>query len=186
MWHILRAEPGAQVALGLKRQVTHSELRTSAESGAIAEQLNWLDVRAGDTYFVPAGTIHAIGAGIALCEIQQQSDITYRLYDYGRARELHLDQGVEVADLGPYVPSPQPPVSIAPCKYFCTVRLVIEGTGALEPDEARLRWLICIEGAGIIGGMRYRAGQAYQLDAATDAVPIRSSGVSVFLKTFVP
>jgi mannose-6-phosphate isomerase len=189
MWHILRADPGAQVALGLKRPMTAAELRASSESGAIEEQLNWVDVCAGDTYFVPAGTIHAIGAGIALCEIQQQSDVTYRLYDYGRPRELHLDRGVEVSHLGQHMPADQFPADsacLALCKYFCTFRLVIDGQGALDAKEMQVGWLICIEGEGIIEGVRYRAGQAWQLDAVDRPLAIQSQGRSVFLKTFVP
>ena len=93
MWHILRAEPEAKIALGLRERVTPERLREAAQSGEIMELLNWVPARPGDTFFVPAGTIHAIGGGLALCEMQQHSDITYRLYDYGRPRELHLEHG---------------------------------------------------------------------------------------------
>ena len=101
MWHILRAQPGARIALGLNRAITPEELRKASLDGSIVELLNWIPVQAGQTFYTPAGTIHAIGAGIALCEIQQRSDITYRLYDWGRGRELHLDQGVDVSHLEP-------------------------------------------------------------------------------------
>ncbi len=97
MWHILRAEPGAKIAFGVRVPVTKEELRTAAESGAIVDLLNWIPVRPGETYFIPAGTVHAIGGGLVICEVQQLSDVTYRLYDYkrvdkdGKERELHLD-----------------------------------------------------------------------------------------------
>src|SRR5262249_46670605 len=100
MWHILRAAEGASIALGFRDTVTPAWARAAAESGEILEMLRWYPVRAGETYFTPAGTVHAIGAGIALCEIQQHSDITYRLYDYGRPRELHLEEGLAVSDFG--------------------------------------------------------------------------------------
>jgi mannose-6-phosphate isomerase len=187
MWHVLRADPGAQLALGLKQKMTQAELRSASESGAIEEQVNWIDARVGETYFVPAGTIHAIGAGIALCEIQQQSDVTYRLYDYGRPRELHLDDGVAVSDLSRYE-APQPPFdSLAECVYFRTERLVVDGE--CECPAARAAgpcWLICIEGRGSIDGELYSAGQAWQVEPGTSGPLIQSEGRSVFLKTFVP
>ena len=101
MWHILRAEPGAKLALGLKRAVSAAELKAAAVDGSIVDLLNWITAVPGQTFFVPAGTIHAVGAGIALCEIQQLADITYRLFDWGRGRELHLEAGVGVSRLTP-------------------------------------------------------------------------------------
>ena len=99
MWHILRADPGAQIALGFRRPITPERLRGASISGEIEQLLHWVDVQPGQTFFTPAGTVHAIGAGIALCEIQQHSDVTYRLYDYGRPRELHLDKAADVSNL---------------------------------------------------------------------------------------
>ena len=99
MWHILSASPGAQIALGFTQPVDAEALRAAAASGEIERLLRWIPVNTGETYFIPAGTVHAIGGGITLCEIQQNSDITYRLYDYGRPRELHLDRALEAADL---------------------------------------------------------------------------------------
>ena len=84
MWHILRAEPGATVALGLREEATRERVRAAALNGVIVEMLEWIPVQAGDTFFVPAGTIHAIVGGLAICEIQQLSDVTYRLFDYQR------------------------------------------------------------------------------------------------------
>ena len=72
-------------------------MREAALSGEIEHLLNWLEVQAGDAFFIPAGTVHAIGGGLAFCEIQQHSDVTYRLYDYGRPRELHLDKAIQVS-----------------------------------------------------------------------------------------
>src|SRR3984885_455333 len=96
-WVILAALPDARIAVGLKRHLTPQELRASIKDGSIAGLTQWRPVVKGDIIFVPAGTIHAIGAGIVLAEIQQRSDATFRLYDYGRQRELHEDNGVTVA-----------------------------------------------------------------------------------------
>ncbi|WP_343070236.1 class I mannose-6-phosphate isomerase [Sphingomonas sediminicola] len=102
-WYILNADDGARLGLGLKAAVTEDELRAAAINGSIEQMLDWRPVEAGDFFYVPAGTIHAIGAGIALMEIQQNADVTYRLYDYGRPRELHLDDAVSVSQRKPYV-----------------------------------------------------------------------------------
>src|SRR6202050_2320743 len=101
MWYVMRADPGARIAIGFRESISRDRLRESALSGEVEGLLNWLEVQAGDAFFIPAGTVHAIGGGIALCEIQQHSDITYRLYDYGRARELHLDRAIAVSHLEP-------------------------------------------------------------------------------------
>ena len=101
-WYILDAEPGATLGLGLKREVAPEVLRAAALDGSIEELMDWRSVEAGDFFYVPAGTVHAIGGGLSLLEFQQNADVTYRLYDYGRPRELHLDDGLAVARPQPY------------------------------------------------------------------------------------
>ncbi|WP_120717274.1 class I mannose-6-phosphate isomerase [Tsuneonella amylolytica] len=96
-WLVLTADPGAQLAVGFTRDVSPDEMRAAALDGSIEQLLAWHDVQPGDFIYLDAGTVHAIGAGLSLIEVQQNSDITYRLYDYGRPRELHLDQGVAIA-----------------------------------------------------------------------------------------
>ena len=98
-WYVLRSEPGAQVALGLKQGVTLEGFRRAIVEARAEELLNWVDVFAGDMIYVAAGTVHTIGGGMVLVETQQTSDITYRLYDYGRPRELHLEQGLAAIKL---------------------------------------------------------------------------------------
>ena len=93
-WHVLQAQPHAQVALGLKPGVTLEEFETSIRENRAEELLNWINVRSGDMLYVAAGTVHTIGGGMVLVETQQTSDITYRLYDYGRGRELHIKDGI--------------------------------------------------------------------------------------------
>src|SRR4030081_3273441 len=100
-WYILSATPEARVAVGLQRRLTPQQLRASIKDGSIAGLTKWRPVAKGDTVIVPAGTIHAIGAGIVLAEIQQRSDATFRLFDYGRQRELHEDSAVAVSLAGP-------------------------------------------------------------------------------------
>jgi mannose-6-phosphate isomerase len=100
-WYVLSATPEAKVALGLKERVTPQQLRQASEDGSIADLVLWHAVSQGDAIFIPAGTIHAVGAGLVIAEIQQSSDATFRLFDHGRQRELHIANAIAVADAGP-------------------------------------------------------------------------------------
>ena len=100
-WYILSASPGAEVAIGLKRQLTAGQLRASIKDGSIADLVQWHRVQKGDAVFVPAGAIYSIGPGLVIAEIQQRSDVTFRLFDYSRQRELHVDDAVAAAHAGP-------------------------------------------------------------------------------------
>lgn len=104
-WLVLTADPGAKLAVGFKQPVSPEQMRAAALDGSIEELLAWHEVAPGDFIYLTAGTVHAIGAGLSLIEVQQNSDITYRLYDYGRPRELHLDQGIAVARGTPHDPA---------------------------------------------------------------------------------
>lgn len=101
-WLILDAEPGATLAIGFQQPIGAEAMRAAALDGSIESLMAWHPVRPGDFFYIPANTVHAIGAGVSLIEVQQNSDVTYRLYDYGRPRELHLDAGVAVAKGEPY------------------------------------------------------------------------------------
>lgn len=178
MWHVLRAEPGAQVALGLRATITKQQLREAAQSGEIESLLNWVPARAGDTFFVPAGTIHAIGAGLVLCEVQQRSDVTYRLYDYGRPRELHLDRAADVAILTARENRPACTLPLE-CQYFRTESVRVNGVvrcGSPGKDSV----YIVIGGEGLIAGEPFRPGDAWEVDAGSEPFEIVSPG-AVFL-----
>jgi mannose-6-phosphate isomerase len=101
-WYILSAEPDATLGLGLTKEVSAAKLRAAAATGAIEDLIDWKPVKSGDFFYVPSGTVHAIGAGVSLIEVQPNVDVTYRLYDYGRPRELHLDAAVEAAKPKPF------------------------------------------------------------------------------------
>ena len=124
-WYILSAAPGAKVAVGLKGQLTAPQLRASIEDGSIADLVQWRPVRKDDAIFVPAGTIHAIGSGLVIAEIQQRSDATFRLFDYGRQRELHAVNAVASAHAGPAEcqsiqgASPMPEPCWSPARISC-------------------------------------------------------------------
>lgn len=101
-WYVIDAEPGATLGVGFAEKIGPDAMRAAALDGTIEDLLVWHEVKAGDFFYIPANTVHAIGAGVSLIEVQQNSDITYRLYDYGRPRELHLENGMAVAKGEPY------------------------------------------------------------------------------------
>ena len=163
-WTILSATPDSTIALGPKQAIGANELRDSALDGSIEDKLDWVPVKAGDFYYAPSGTIHAIGAGLTLIEVQQNSETTYRLYDYGRPRELHLDDGVAVAHLDPY----RPIVSPGPAGDHRTVlvegpKFVLERwTGVTHPvalPEGLTAWIVPIKGSGEVAGVAFKAGE---------------------------
>ncbi|MDD1451603.1 class I mannose-6-phosphate isomerase [Sphingomonas sp. H160509] len=110
-WTVLAAEPTSTIAVGTKQPISKDELRQSAIDGTIEDKLDWKPVKSGDFMYCASDTIHAIGGGLTVIEVQQNSETTYRLYDYGSDRELHLKDGIEVADPTPYVPV-APPIEV--------------------------------------------------------------------------
>jgi len=184
MWHILRASPGAEIGLGFREPLTRERLREAAVSGEIEKLLRWIPVAPGETYFTPAGTVHAIGAGLVLCEIQQVSDVTYRLYDYGRRRELHLDKGVEVSSLDPH-PGAQAPDGdlLVECPYFRTEKLTFGNERRYGYGRAHL--LILIEGRGTFAHLPCRAGEVW-LAAAGAEFSVQPAGELRMLRASIP
>lgn len=178
MWHVLDARPGATIALGFREPISDGDLRKAIADGSVVDRLEWVPVSAGDTLFAPAGVVHAIGAGISLCEIQENSDVTYRLFDYGRPRELHLERGLEVASKEPYEGHRKFPVV---CEHFTTE--LAEHSGSAEFDIADEHLMIAIRGTGSIGGRPFRVGDVWQIPADAGKVRIDSESGATFLRT---
>jgi mannose-6-phosphate isomerase len=181
MWYVVRAARNARLALGFRESISRERLRAAALSGEIERLLDWKLVAAGESYFVPAGTVHAIGAGLVLCEIQQNTDVTYRLYDYGRPRELHLEQALPLCDLGPH-PGPAP--AGVSCEYFAveTVTLAAGAETMAQPAECHL-WVV-LEGDGTVGGAEFQAGEVWLLPP--EPTPVRAQRPARFLRAWVP
>ncbi len=180
MWHVLRAEPGARIAVGFRETVSAERVREAAAGGTIEGLLAWHGVEAGDTFFVPAGTVHALGAGLAVCEIQQSSDITYRMYDYGRGRELHLEHGLAVADFGPH---PGKCLArdhlLADCGYFRVERWEMREDWVCDRDLC----MVVLAGEGIVGGAEFRSGEVWKIPAG---VRIEPCGEALVLRVYGP
>lgn len=168
-WLILAAEPDSTIAIGTLEPVGPDRLRAAALDGSIEQLLDWKPVKAGDFFYSPSGTVHAIGAGLTLIEVQQNSETTYRLYDYGRPRELHLEDGVAVADARPFVPRPMPG-KVAEGRTILVEgpKFVLErwdgGTRSLALPEGTTGWLIPIRGEGAADGVAWHAGQCLTIE----------------------
>jgi len=163
-WLILAAEPDSTIAIGTLAPMSHEALRAAAIDGSIEHLLDWKPVKAGDFFYSPAGTVHAIGAGITLIEVQQNVDLTYRLYDYGRPRELHLDEGVAVSDARPFVAQPAPgTVSETRAILAEGPKFVLERWPGGDRDVALpdgvTGWLVPVTGEGVAEGVAWRAGE---------------------------
>jgi len=164
-WLILAAEPDATIALGTKRPLSKDELRAASLDGSVEQLLDWKPVKPGDFIYSPAGTVHAIGGGLTLIEIQQNVDLTYRLYDYGSDRELHLDAGVDVSDARPFEPLPTPAQPADGDRRILAEgpKFVIEhwpaGTRDIALPEGVTGWLVPVRGEGTVGGVAWREGE---------------------------
>jgi mannose-6-phosphate isomerase len=181
MWHILAAEPGAKIAAGFRAELSAEKLTESALSGEIEDLLAWHDARPGDTFFIPAGTVHAIGSGLVLCEIQQNSDVTYRLYDYGRPRELHLEQAAAVSarTSATALQKPQGDVLVK-SEYFTTSKFAIDSLRQYQPAPGAFEVLIVIHGNGRLSGQETKAGEVWYVPAGT--APFEIAGQMTLLR----
>lgn len=186
-WHVLAATADAEVGLGFVAPMSAAAARDAARSGAIERQIDWRRAKVGDTFFVPAGTVHAIGRGLTIVEVQEHSDITYRLYDYGRPRELHLDHGFTVATLDRYTVD-NTPLPIAPhrtrlvtCEYFTMERVRVSGQVPVVPNGHEYLLLMALEGTGTFDGEVFGPGAAWLVPAIGDTATIDTSDATFLL-----
>ena len=181
-WYVMDTQPPGEVAVGFREHLTPERFETAVKSGEVEDLLDWRKTKPGDVIFTPAGTVHAIGAGLTICEIQENSDITYRLYDYGRPRELHLEHGVKVSHLGPHTHQPQVvPISegrdnLLSCDYFHIERLRPKERVEVSGNQASYSLLICTKGSGMIDGKSFTAGRSWFVPAGNDAFQIDCRG----------
>jgi mannose-6-phosphate isomerase len=186
-WYILSAAPGARVALGLKQHLTPQALRAAIRDGSIAGLAQWHPVVQGDVIFVPAGTIHALGADIVLAEIQQRSDTTFRLFDFGRNRELHENSAVAASVAGP-PPTQSPPRRLTDVRkvlvanlHFILERIDLQANSRWALDTDRETWILVIEGSGRIGSTATSVGDAIFAEADSAGIEVGPEGMSILI-----
>ncbi len=155
MWYVLDCKPGATLYYGFEREISNDEFKQRIENNTLTDVLKGVEVKKGDVFFIPAGTIHAIGEGMLIAEIQQNSNTTYRVYDYGRVgadgkpRELHIEKALEVTQL---TPAPEivtaHPQLLADCEYFKVERHTQPYTA--KADAQTFRSLLVVKGTGTL------------------------------------
>ena len=171
---VLKAEPGATIGVGHRVKVTRKQLRKPALDGSMEQLVDWCPAAPGDILYSAAGTVHALGAGLTLVEVQQNVDPTYRLYDYGRPRELHLDEGIQVSDPCPYKSEVAPYLRsdgreiLAEGRAFTLERWSKPFTaGTLHAAVDQPVWLVPVGGSGSIAGERMEPGSVWLADNET-------------------
>jgi len=206
MWYAVSARPGAEVRVGMKPDVTPGAFQRALSAGTVEECLERVVVERGDVIFVPAGTAHTIGPGLVLCEIQQNSDITYRVFDYNRLtaegtpRDLHIEKALDVLRFGEQSGGKVEPVRIyrgaveetyyVACRYFATERWEFPERIAAVTQPDRFELLIFLEGNGRIewegGGAEFAPAHVWLLPAALGAYQLAPSAPAALLRTYVP
>lgn len=204
MWYILEADPDAAIYYGTQTSLTPDMFAQAIESNTVLEVLNRVPVQKGDVVFVEAGTLHAIGEGIVICEIQQNSNTTYRVYDFnrqdakGRTRELHIKQALEVSNLEPLNTQFKPQGTLTQydtyqkqcliaCPYFKTTRIDVYGEMMLDVDGLSFNAWVVLEGEMTISHhqntLLVNAGETVFIEAQTIGITV--NGSATFLKISV-
>ncbi|MCM1577368.1 MAG: mannose-6-phosphate isomerase, class I [Ruminococcus sp.] len=165
MWYIVDCDEGAELLYGFKKEISKEEFRERIENNTLPEVTNSVPVKKGDVFFIEAGTLHAIGKGILIAEIQQNSNTTYRIYDYGRVgadgrpRQLHIDKAVEVTNLCPATPYPAADCFeengavkrlLAKCEYFTVYSVDVEKEAEFTADETSFNSVLILEGEAVM------------------------------------
>ncbi len=206
MWYAVAAQPDASVLVGFKPGVTSSDFRRSIAQGKAEDCLERIIIHPGDVIFVPAGTVHTIGPGMVLCEIQQNSDITYRVYDYGRLtaegkpRDLHIEKAFDVMHFREQSGGRIEPVRIergpvtetyfVACRYFATEKWEFSERIAAATSSEHFDLMIILEGRGNFessgASISYAPAQAWLVPAALGAYQFAPASRTVLLRTYVP
>jgi mannose-6-phosphate isomerase len=195
-WYVLEAEAGATIALGLRQGVTAEAVRSAIGAGTLEELLEWVPVEAGEMVFVDAGTVHAIGPGVVLLETQQTSDATFRLYDYGRGRELHLEQGLRAMKMRTAAGKVRPRAMdgftrLIEQKYFVVDRYDVAAGGETVVPVEGAGCVVGLSGAATVVGEGFEGvelpmGRAVVLPGGGGAVRVESRAGVSFVNCWAP
>ncbi len=201
MWYILDAAPGAKLIYGFDRDVTREEYAEAIKEGRLNELLNFVDARKGDVFFITAGRVHAICDGLLIAEIQQNSDTTYRLFDWNRVdkngnpRQLHIEKGVKVSDVASskgkeyttpleYAAGDAEISVLAMCRYFAAERVSVSGKAKFECGSGSFNIFTVIEGEGGIAGSAAKAGDSFIMPAGFGGYAV--TGEITYIRSYVP
>jgi mannose-6-phosphate isomerase len=179
-WYVLSAESGATVAVGFREEISSEQIREAIANGTLEDKLKYLPVKAGDMVYVDAGTVHAIGPGMVVLETQQYSDVTYRLYDYGRPRELHVDAGLAVSKTKTAAGLVEPVamdgfVRLVESPYFLVDKFSVEGEAALGLSE-RMQMVVALGEGCFVSERELKPGRLVVLPAEGVAYTLRGNG----------
>ncbi len=180
MWYIADAEEGAGIYLGFKEEISRETFERAIKENTLTDYLRFIPVRPGESYFIPAGTIHAICSGCLICEIQQNSNITYRVYDYGRRdkdgneRQLHVKQALDVTNTYPLEPrelniETKEGMLKGINKFFTATLVSVEGERSFDSDRGSFRHFTCLDGEGMIGDVSIKKGNSVFVPANHEA-----------------
>lgn len=188
-WYVLDAEPGAKVACGLRAGTSVEDVRAAIEAGTLEDRLEWLPATPGDMIFVDAGTVHAIGPGMTLLEVQQTCDVTYRLYDYGRPRELHLEQGLAVVKTETRAGKVHPHakdgfIRLIETEYFIVDLFELAPGQASEMEMDGTGCITGLRGSGAVNETRFSVGSAVVIPDGS--VTMTSVDGCTFVRCSVP
>ena len=182
-WYVLSATPDAKVALGLKQRLTSQQFRAAVGDGTILDLVVWHSVSADDVIAVPAGTIHAIGAGIIIAEIQQRSEATFRLFDFGRHRALHIESAIAVANTGPADSRVQPDdlaherILLVSNSLFRFEKLTLPANSAWSLDAEQETWFLVLEGNAHVASFDIHQGEA--IFAQSDHIDLQTGPIGL-------
>ncbi len=175
MWYVIAAEKGAGLYVGFKEKTSKEEVLKGIENGTVMSLLNFFEVKPGDRYFIPSGTVHAIGAGVTVIEIQQNSTLTYRLYDYkrkdknGNERELHVDKAMKVLNFDKYQKIDFESPLIGECKYFTSLIKNVDGDSLIHSRVDSFASITFISGEGNVDDIPYKKGDTFFIPANKEA-----------------
>jgi mannose-6-phosphate isomerase len=206
MWHAVSATAGAQLQLGLKPGVNEAKFREGLAASTLEDLFEVQPVRTGDTFFVPAGTPHSIGPHMVICEIQEYSDLTYRVYDFnrvdsqGKPRELHVEKALQVTNFGKLAGGKVTPLLLptaggsrsllAACRYFATERWECHEKCEIQVDSERFELIVILEGAGTLAwpdsAARYHRGECWLVPASLTHIDVLPEAPTSLIRTYVP
>ena len=183
LWYVVDCEPESYLYCGFSRDTDEAEVRRRIEDGTLTEILNKIPVKKGDSYFIENGTVHAIGPGVLICEIQQSSNVTYRLYDYqrrdkyGELRELHIDKAMEVTN---FHEKDMEAAKTMECKYFSIEKSVFDGEVSFNLDDSSFRAFVVLDGSGQVScgeeSLAYRPADCFFVPAGKKTVVFHGCG----------